>query len=481
MHMTGFETDPRRLWTAFRRSVTMALALVAVIAAIGGIGVAGPAADAASGRQVVPGKGTWIAGHTDFVGYYRAQVAGHWVKVYCVSPDKAAPIRIDLRTVSRVGSASVTATRQLAETLSAHGDAQTATQAEAVSQALNEEIGNHRAVLRRAHYLPRNVQTLAMRYVREARARSGPYTLRLHLPTSPLPGQSGIGTVTLRSAAGGVASAVTLRHTANVATPATIRTDDRGRASFTYRTVAGGAVHVAAFARVAPTTVRASQAGRSTQLMLTWSRTAAARATATYQGTGPRFTHRYECSNVCDGHPNVTLTACAPASSYPSRITYWYGGQTHDIAFAAAHSRVCKSWQVILADGVSVSATWRYRTPDGWTQPLPAAGWFTVDCPPAPPVAVAISYDCTDATLAVALGRQVDGSLVPLRNRTTHRMVLVIGGALAGRFDLAPGAIARVHSYPIKCGTPAAVTVQGGIQRASGPYNYGVVATLTTP
>ncbi len=84
-------------------------------------------------------------GHTTFVGYYRALVGGRWVKVYCVSPDKRTPSRIGLSTVSRLPSGT-TVTRELAETLFAHGNASTAVQAAAVSQALNYEIGNRAAV-----------------------------------------------------------------------------------------------------------------------------------------------------------------------------------------------------------------------------------------------------------------------------------------------------------------------------------------------
>lgn len=463
------------------RRVLRALATIAALAAaVGASCAATSVAHATSQGRLVAGKGAWLFGHADFVGYYRANVAGRWVKVYCVSPSRQAPGGVALRTVSRLRQ-GVTVTRELAETLSAHGNARTAAQAEAVSQALNEEIGNHRAVRRRASRLSKRARILARRYVAEARGRRGPYTLKVALPASALPGQIGTGTVALRSAAGGIAGTVTLRHTGNVMMRRTVRTNGSGHASFSYRTVGGGAVHVAASVAAAPVTLRANHPGRATQLMLTWSPRQTAHAIATYHGSGPRFGHRYECSSECDGHPLVTLTACAPASSYSSRLTFWYGERRHRIGFAAARNRVCTSWRVTLADGVSVSATWQYRTPRGWTDPLPAGGGFVVDCPAAPPVAVALGYDCARATLTAVLGTQADGTLTPLRNGSTRHMVLVIGGAISGRFDLAPGATARPHTYPVSCGTHATVTVRGGIQRRAGAYNYGRVATATTP
>jgi hypothetical protein len=215
--------------------------------------------------------------------------------------------------------------------------------------------------------------------------------------------------------------------------------------------------------------------------MVTWSPHAAASANATYQAHGPRFTHRYRCSTACDGHPLVTLTACAPPNTYPSRITYWYDGHSHAIDYAAANSSVCKSWDVRLADGVSVSATWRYRAPSGWTAPLPAAGWFTVDCPPVPPVAVALDYDCTHAAVEVTLGTQRAGGLVPLQNSTRHAMTLVLTGAVSGRYAVAPGQTASVHSFPLTCGVDSSLTVQAGVQRDSGAYNYGQRAVLALP
>jgi hypothetical protein len=478
------DSDEREVPMPFQKSTRRVLRLLVSVATLAVLAISGAvvvAANAATQPSVVTGRGVWIAGHTDFVGYYRANVNGQWLKVYCVSPDRLVPVHITLRTRSSFPEASVATTRLLAETLSAHGNARTATEAEAVSQALNEEIGNHDAVARRAKYLSTAVRDLAARYVAEARAEHGPYTLRLHLPSSPLPGGSGVGTVTLRSATRGVAGTVMLRHTANVALPSSVRTNSAGEASFTYRTIGSGPVHVSATARVAPTTLRASLADRSTQVMLTRSPQARVQATATYQAQGPRFTHKYACTTECAGHPRVTLTACAPANQYASRITYWIGTTAHRIDFPAANTRECSSWQGRIADSVSVSATWRYWTPRGWSAPLPAQGAFVVDCPAAPQVAVLLSYDCQDATLAVVLGAQRNGELQPLHNATQHDMVLVVDGAVSGRYVLAHGSTATVHTFPLSCGKDATVNVRGGVERTNGAFNYGPAASVALP
>jgi hypothetical protein len=438
-------------------------------------------ADAAPEPAVVTGRGVWIANHTDFVGYYRANVNGHWLKVYCVSPDRLVPVHITLHTVSSLPAASAARTKLVAETLSVHGNAQSATEAEAVSQAVNQEVGNQDAVARRAKYLSQTVRDLAARYVAEAHARRGPYTLDLRLPTSPLPGQSGTGSVLLRSANGGVADEVSFRHTSNVELPQLVHTDDAGRASFRYRTVGGGAVHVRAIAQVPPTRVQASLADRSTQVMLTWTPGRTVETVTSYQAHGPAFTHHYACTSECAGRPRITLTACAPASRYPSRITYWFDGNSHRIDFAAADHRVCSTWRTRIADRVSVSATWRYLSAHTWTAALPAAGTFVVDCPAVPHVALLVSYDCQNATLAAVLGAAKNGALAPLRNASRHRMVLVVDGAVSGSYVVDRGTTATVHNFGLACGTDAAVTVRGGIERANGGYNYGQPATVTLP
>jgi hypothetical protein len=463
---------PRRLLGALAVFLLGATALVVHAAA---------PSNAAPGAAVVTGKGAWIAGHTDFVGYYRALVGGRWVKVYCVSPNRPAPTSVRLATVARVHGVSLVVSRELAATLAVHGDAKTDGQAEAVSQALNELIGNHTAVVRRAANLPRAVQALAMRYVAEARANHGPYTLTVRTPRSPLPGQTGQGSVTLRSANHGLSARVVLTHSANVSTPASVRTDQSGRATFTYRTTDMGEAHISASASVSPVTLRASAPNSTTQQMLSWSGFGSVRARASYRGSVSGFANRYACSTECDGQPLVTLAACAPASGYPSRITYMFDGHAHSVSFDAGNTRTCKSWTVRLNDRVTVTATWQYRTRTGWSRPVAAPGRFTVDCPPAPPVAVALSYDCTTAALSVALGTQRNGALLPLRNSSRHRMVLAVGGAETGWFQVAPGATATVHTYSIPCGTHTTVTVRGGVQRGSGGYNFGQTATVVTP
>jgi len=469
----------RNKYQVLRRLLVAAACLAAPAL---GVTAASPT-PAAAHRQphLVPGRGAWLAGHTDFVGFYRAQVGGKWVKVYCVRPGSQAPSRIRLHTVSRLPATSAAVSRQLAETLTAHGNARTAVEAEAVSQALNAEIGNRAAVARRARYLPARARTLAERYLAEARDRRGPYRLAIHLRSSPLPGRAATGAVTLRSASGAAPGTVILRHTANVQTPKRLQLGRSGRTRFTYRTVGGGPVHLTASARVIPTTLRTSRPSARTQLMLSWSPRATARAHATYQGSGPGIAHRYACSSQCDGHPRVTLTACAPANRYRSRITFWFGDQTRRIVFPPASAKACRSWNVTIADGTQVSATWQFHTATGWTRPVPAAGSFTVACPAAPPVAVILSYDCTAATVSAVLGTQHGGVLSPLHNRTSHRMVLVLGGAASGRFALAPGAAATAHTFSVSCDAPATISVRGGVQRTDGSYNYADPMEITMP
>jgi hypothetical protein len=457
------------------------LVLLAVLSALAAGGTVAATARTSGEPQLTTGPGTWLAGHTDFVGAYRAHVGARWVTVYCIDPDRPAPRRIALHTRARLPALGRAATRLLAETLAAHGSAATATQAEAVSQALNEEAGNGVAVARRARYLPPRVLALAARYVAEARRLHGPYVLHMRLPTSPLPGQAAVGTVTLHAGAHGAAGTVALRHSPNVATPRLVRTDASGRGTFSYRTTGSGPVQLSALARVTPTTVRASVADGSTQMMVSWSPRRKVEARAGYEGRGPRFRHRYACTDVCDGQPLVTLTACAPAGHYAARITYYYATQTHQVDFAAAEHRVCASWRTAIADGSSVRAAWQFRTPAGWTPPIAAAGAFTVDCPAAPPVAVWLDYDCADARFTAALGHWHDGALVPWQNTTRHRTLLVLGGAVSGRYELAPGASATPHSFGLTCGAHATVTVTGGVQRADGSVNYGHTATVVTP
>ena len=452
--------------------------LAAVVAALGGAALLGvgrpPAARAASGASVLPGAGRWIAGHTDFVGAYRAWIAGRWVTVYCISPQLRTPSRITLAPSGRLGGAGLTATRQVAQTLSAHGATTSAVQAEAVSQAVNYELGHRVAVARRARYLGPTVALLARRYVLEARRELGPYVLTLRLDSAPLPGQSGRAALTLRGPGGGRAATVRLTTGAAVTAPATVRLDAAGRASFGYRTVGAGVARIdAAVGGLPPVTVSASRAAAGWQQMITWSTPVTAHAGARYQGR-LNFAARYECSSTCNGHPRVSLTACAPGGAYASRITFAYGRRRHSVDFAAAADRRCATWATRMPDGTRVSAGWAFHTPSGWTAPLPVGGSFVVDCPPVPPVAVSLGLDCRTAALTVVLGRRDGGgALVPLHNASRHPMVLDVGGAAAGHFGLAPGATATPHSFALGCSSTAEITVRAGIERADGSYNYG--------
>lgn len=137
--------------------------------------------------------------------------------------------------------------------------------------------------------------------------------------------------------------------------------------------------------------------------------------------------------------------------------------------------------RLTLADDERATGTWQYRTANGWTAHLAAAGTFTVDCPPAPPVAVAMSYDCTSASVTVELGRQFNGTLTPEHNSTKHAMVLQISGAATGRYTLAAGATATAHTSPLTCGKHSQMTVRSGIQRTNHAWNYGQAAEITTP
>lgn len=464
------------------RAVSRLLAVAgAVIAVVVAFVVPAGSASARAAHPLVVGLGVWSPTHDDFVGFYQADVGGRWTKVYCVRPDSAAPAAISLHTLTRLPHTSRAVTAQVAATLTAHGDAKTVLQAAAVSQALNEEIGNRTAIAARAEWLPARVQTIADRYVAEARAQHGPVRLGVELPRSPLPGRSARGTVTLRSADRPVRGVVHLRHTANVTTPDAVRVGRSGRARFRYDTVAGGPVHIAATAEVVPTTVRASSPGPGEQLMLGWSHPVTVRATASYQATGPGISYHYACSSECDGNPLVTLRACAPADDYRSRITFWLADRIRRMTFDAAATRTCQTLRTHVADGVSVSATWRYLTPHGWTRALPADGAFVVDCPPPPPVAVALSFTCSQARLSATLGSVRGGILRRFDNRTTHRMVLVVTGAAEGRYVVTPGTQATVHTFPVTCGEGASVRVRGGVQRSTGGYNYGDPVEVTVP
>lgn len=474
----------RPSWRSAPKPVSLLLVLAGAATISASLLAAGrpPVASAATTASVVPGAGRWIAGHTDFVGSYRARVDGHWVTVYCISPELRTPSRISLATSARLGSAGLTATREVAQTLTAHGAATNAGAAEAVSQAVNFELGNRRAVIRRARYLSRAVEALASRYVTEARRDRGPYVLRLQLDSAPLPGQSGRATVSLRGPAGGHGAVVRLRSVGPVARPAVVRLDAAGHGSFAFRTVGAGPVRIdAAVGGLPPLTVRASRPAPGLQRMITWSPAASVRASAHYEARVSGFSESYECSSTCNGRPRVSLTACAPGSAYPSTITYAYQRRTHAVPFAAAPVRHCATWRVRLLDGARVTASWRYHTPAGWTATLPAGGAFVVDCPAAPPVVVVVGVDCHVVQLTAVLGHRAGGpagGLVPMRNDTRHDMVLDVSGAVTRHTVLRPGATAVAQTFTLGCGSAAAVTVRAGVQRTDGQYNYGHVTQM---
>lgn len=65
-------------------------------------------------------------------------------------------------------------------------------------------------------------------------------------------------------------------------------------------------------------------------------------------------------------------------------------------------------------------------------------------------------------------------------NRTRHRMVLVVNNATSVRVFAEPGR-AAVFSASAGCGSHRVYSMQAGVQRANHRYNYGAVASLTTP
>jgi len=55
------------------------------------------------------------------------------------------------------------------------------------------------------------------------------------------------------------------------------------------------------------------------QRMVAASTATTARAAASYQGRVNGFSNSYQCSSQCNGHPAVTLRACAPAAGLLTR------------------------------------------------------------------------------------------------------------------------------------------------------------------
>ena len=466
-------TRPRRAGVLVATATLVAAATVTTSAA---------ASASATAPAVSRGAGASIAHNTDYVGAYHAKIHGKWVDFYCINPTKREPGQVSLSATTRVSGLSTTVSRELAEVVTAHGQTSSKNQAEAVSQALNYLAGNKKDVARRAHYIAKSVQKQAMTYVAEAQHLRGGYSVRVHLGSAPLPGQTGTGTLTLAAAGGAKATTVALSGSSNVSVPRAVRTNARGVATFRYTTTGSGEVHIGATANgLAPSTVLVSHPAAGYQQMVSGQSAVSAHASASYQGRVVGFSNSYACSTQCNGHPVVTLTVCAPASKDASRFQFLTGRTTTTVNFAAKSTRQCQSVHLTLSDGERVTGSWQYHTAKGWTAHLAAPGSFTVDCPAAPPIAVAMSYDCTSASVTVELGRQVNGVLTPQRNTTKHAMVLQVSGAAHGSYTLAAGATATAHTWPLTCGQHAQITVRSGIQRANHAWNYGQPAEITTP
>jgi hypothetical protein len=92
-----------------------------------------------------------------------------------------------------------------------------------------------------------------------------------------------------------------------------------------------------------------------------------------------------------------------------------------------------------------------------------------------------VSFNCIRARVSATLGTERAGTLRRLVNRTRHRMVLVVSGAASGRYVVAPGTRATVHTFRVACGTGASVALRSGVQRANGTYNYSEPVQVTMP
>ncbi|MGI8679699.1 MAG: hypothetical protein ACR2LX_13660 [Jatrophihabitans sp.] len=473
----------RKLLGTFRLGSTRwrRVSVLAVLATmLGGVlsAVVGVGAHAAS-STLRAGLGHRVGGG-DFVGYY---VSGG-TKVYCLSPSKAVPRRVSLSSGARYPGISVGASRQLAYALSRWGDARSTYSAAIESQVVNTLAGNTQDVRRRAHSLSAAVNRTVAAHVSAARSQAGPYVVLLSTPKAVLPGQSAVGSVQVRTSSGhGVAGAlVRLTHSANASVPAQVRTDARGVARVPYAVSDLGQVRIVATAiGLAATTLRISHPRASEQRMVSWGSRSAARGSSSFQARVSGFSNRYACTTACAGRPLTTLSACAPASRYVSRLVYRLGATALTADFPASSKPVCRTVSARPGDGTRVSAAWQYRTPHGWSRPVAAAGSFTVDCPAVPAVVATMTYDCTHAAVTIALGHaNPDGSWVPAVNTSRHRFVLVVGGAKPTRVYARPGAGA-VFTTAVACGSRTTYTMQAGVQRTNGAWNYGQIASVVTP
>ena len=407
----------------------------------------------------------------DFVGYY---VTATGTKVYCLSPRKALPGGVTLRTVTHYPGVTVTVSRQLTYALHRWGDVAGRDAAAVESQLLNTIVGNRADVARRAGSLPRRLAAAVAHRLTLTRLLAGPYRLAVHLPKALLPGQSAVGNVEVVSSTGRAlpGATVTITTSANVRLPKRVTTAAGGLGRFTYTVTDVGAVQVRATATGLPTeAIRVNSPAPSQQHMVSWAGTTTVSGSATFHRAARGFAGSYSCDTACAGHPLVRLRACADSSAHARRIVWHAGSRQVVHIFAPSTRAVCASVTVRLADRDRVRGAWQFRTSHGWSRSVPARGSFVVDCPPVPAVTVAMTYDCSTASLTIALAG-VNGS--------THQQVLVIGGAVSRRIAAGKGQRATFTTR-VSCAAPATYTMQAGIQRANGAFHYGAQASVTTP
>jgi hypothetical protein len=478
MSMHRAQKDGAALRKLLPRGV-VALIFVAVLAS-GAMILLGSSSSAATPGRLHRGKGYAVSGG-DFVGYY---VTARGAKVYCLSPRKALPAGIDLHRGAGFRGMRPVVARELSFALASWGDARTAYAAAAESQLVNSIVGNRADVARRARQLPHSIASLVARRLATTRRSYGRYTVAVRTPQALLPGRSGTGIVLVTSATGHrlPGTSVLLSSSGNATVPRTVTTDRRGIGRFRYRVTDVGEVHIRARAvGLAPTALRLNRPRPWEQRMVSWAPLTSARAATSFRRSPSGFSHSYDCTSACDGTPRTTLRTCAPASGTASRIVFRIAGRHRAVIFPAAGERACKSLVVTTSDGDHVSAAWQFRTPHGWSRTVAAAGSFVVDCPAVPAVTVTMNYDCSTASVSIALARDTaDGGAVPLINPTRHRMVLVIGGATQQRVYADPGESAT-FTAAASCRSPRTYTMQAGVQRSSGRYNYGAIASITTP
>jgi hypothetical protein len=473
------------VWTILRelrgRCVKAAVVFISTALALAGAAVL--LASPASARSGEPRQGKGYAvGGGDFVGYYLTTSDR---KIYCLSPSKALPTTISLDRVEHFAGVSKAKSQQLAYALGRWGNADTARTAAAESQVLNTIVGNKSDVARRAKQLPKNVATLVHAHLAEVHRYYGSYVTTVRTPHALLPGQQSVGTVVITSTATGRRVphvSVQLHGTSNVAVAHHLITDRKGVGRFTYRVTDTGEVHISAKASGLPATaLLANHPAPDAQHMVSPVHTVSTQGSASFRKSPAGFAHKYACTTTCNGRPTTEVSACAPASSRASRIVYHYGRKAAVLTFPASTSKTCKTATIITHDGQHVWARWQFKTAHGWSTPVRARGSFTVDCPPAPRVGITMIYNCSHASLAIGLAKfHGDGTWTPLVNQTSHRLVLVIGGATSKRIFAARGKSA-LFTTTASCDAPRTYTMQAGVQRANGHYNYGAIGSVTTP